>query len=299
VTDSLRSLAGLAQQVAAEAADHLRSHLGRADLDISSKATDTDLVTQVDRLGEALVVERLLAARPDDGITGEEGTAIVGRSGVEWIVDPLDGTTNFVYGHPGFSVSIAATIDGELAVGVVADPVHDQMFTAWSGGGATCNGRPIRCSDRTTLGRALVATGFAYEPEVRRRQARVLTSVIPHIRDIRRMGGAAVDLCSVACARVDAYYERGLQPWDLAAGTVIAREAGARVGDLDGGPPSAALCIAAPPGLYEPLVELLISAESAPDDHAAGKSAGKLGNPPPIEPSDEAPFLRGNQDPDR
>lgn len=295
----LRPLAEIAVAVGREAAEHLRTHLGRSDLDVRSKATATDLVTEVDRSGERLVVERLLQARPDDSITGEEGTAIVGGSGVEWIVDPLDGTTNFVYGHPGFSVSIAAAVDGVLAVGVVVDPVHQDVYAAWSGGGATRNGTSIRCSERTDLSRALVATGFAYDADHRRRQAHVLTTVLPRVRDIRRMGGAAIDLCSVASGRVDAYYERGLQPWDLAAGTVIAREAGALVGDLDGGPPSGALCVAAPPALYGPLVELLADADPELDRANRGQNTGNLGNPPPIEPSHEAPFLRGNQDPDR
>jgi myo-inositol-1(or 4)-monophosphatase len=288
VADLLPTLVDLANRVATVAADHLRREMTRVDLRIDSKATTTDLVTDVDRAGEALVVELLLAERPDDGILGEEGTSIVGRSGIEWIIDPLDGTTNFVYGHPGFSVSIAAAVDGRLVVGVVADPVHDHRFSAWSGGGAWCNDMPVRCSSRTDLSLALVATGFAYDPAERARQAHVLTSVLPRVRDIRRMGGAAVDLCSVASGRVDAYYERGLQAWDLAAGTVIAREAGATVADLDGGPPSAECCIAAPPALFEPLVALL---------RAAG--AGNLANPPPIGARDEAPFVRGNQDPDR
>jgi myo-inositol-1(or 4)-monophosphatase len=263
VSPSLSSLASLAEEVAAAGAEHLRLHLGRTDLVIDSKATSTDLVTEVDRAGEELLVERLLHSRPDDGIIGEEGTTIASRSGVEWIIDPLDGTTNFVYGHPGFSVSVAASVDGELAVGVVVDPMNDQVFTAWSGGGARRNGTPIRCSTRTEVAQALVATGFAYDPRSRGRQAEMLTSVLPAIRDIRRMGGAAVDLCSVACGRVDAYYERGLQPWDLAAGAVIAREAGARVGDLAGGPPSSAFCVAAPPALFDALVALLRASDGA------------------------------------
>lgn len=260
MTDLLDELVDTARAVAAAAADHLRREAGRLDLHVEQKATRTDLVTDVDRAGETLVVELLQRARPDDGIVGEEGTSIAGSSGVEWIIDPLDGTTNFVYGHPGYSVSIAAAVDGELAVGVVADPVNDQLFAARTGGGATCNGRPIACSRQSDLALALLATGFAYDAGLRARQAEVLTTVLPRVRDIRRMGGAAVDLCSVALGRVDAYFERGLQRWDLAAGTVIAREAGAVVTDLDGGPPSSAACVAAPPALHGPLVELLHAA---------------------------------------
>lgn len=261
----LDHLVDTGRAVAGAVADHLRREAGRTDLHVEVKRTSTDLVTDVDRAGEALVVEMLRRSRPDDGIIGEEGTAIPGTSGVEWIVDPLDGTTNFVYGHPGYSVSVAAALDGELVVGVVADPVSGQVFVGRAGGGATCNGDPIRCSAEDDLAQALVATGFGYDPAERARQARVLTEVIPHVRDIRRMGGAAIDLCSVALGRVDAYYERGLNPWDLAAGTVIAREAGAIVTDLDGGPPSAGGCIAAPPALHGPLVALLQQAENGED----------------------------------
>jgi myo-inositol-1(or 4)-monophosphatase len=256
----LEDLLRLAESIAVRAAEHLRTGLERSDLDVTSKGTDTDLVTDVDRTGERLIVGLLHDARPDDGIVGEEGTQLTGRSGVDWIIDPLDGTTNFVYRHPGFSVSIAATVDGVPAIGVVADPMQHDLFSARQGGGAHRNGVPISCSPLAHLPHALVATGFAYDPAQRRQQAEVLTTVLPSVRDIRRMGGAAVDLCSVACGRVDAYYERGLQPWDMAAGVVIAVESGARVGDLRGGPPSADCCLAAPPALFEPLAQLLADA---------------------------------------
>ena len=250
----------LAEATALAAAEHLLAETGRGDLEVASKATGTDLVTKVDRSCEQLIVDRITEHRPRDGIVAEEGTAIMGESGVDWLIDPLDGTTNYVYQHPGFSVSIAASVDGVPTIGVIADPLHGQLFSARLGGGATCNGEPIRCSELTQLDKALVATGFAYDPPTRRLQAEALTSVLPEIRDIRRMGGAAVDLCSVACGRVDAFFERGLQPWDYAAGSVIASEAGARVGDLDGGPPSAGCCLAAPPSLFESLATLLATA---------------------------------------
>lgn len=255
-------LRDLAERTAAEVAAFLGAELARTDLRIDSKDTPTDLVTDVDRAAEELIVSSLLDERPHDGIIGEEGTAIVGTSGVDWVIDPLDGTTNFVYGHPGFSVSIAASIDGVPSVGVVFDPVHDECFAAHLGGGAHRNGVLIRCSARTDLATALVATGFSYTPERRRAQAVALTTVLPEIRDIRRMGGAAVDLCSVACGRVDASYERGLQAWDLAAGAVIAAEAGAQVGDLDGGLPTADYCLAAPPALFGPLADLIRRADA-------------------------------------
>jgi fructose-1,6-bisphosphatase/inositol monophosphatase family enzyme len=218
------------------------------------------MVTEVDRACEALIVGGLRAARPQDAIVGEEGTADEGTTGVRWLVDPVDGTTNYLYGIPGFSASIAAEIDGDRAVGVVHDVLHGEVFAAVVGRGATRNGVPIRCSDKADLPTALVATGFAYDPSRRERQAAVLGQVLPKIRDIRRMGAASVDLCSVACGRVDAYYEKGLGPWDLAAGALIASEAGARVGDLDGGAAKGDMVLAAAPALFEPLRALLRAA---------------------------------------
>jgi myo-inositol-1(or 4)-monophosphatase len=259
-------LLALAVEAAGRAAELLVDGLDRRRAEIETKSSATDLVTEMDRASERLIVEHLLAARPDDGVLGEEGGARVGTSGVRWVIDPVDGTTNYVYRHPGFAVSIAAQqVDREGAVvrtaaGVVADPTHGQVFTATDGGGACCNGEPIRPSGADTLATALVATGFSYDPDRRRRQAGVLAGVLPAVRDIRRMGAAAVDLCSVACGRVDAFYEKGLAPWDLAAGELIAREAGARVGDLHGEPPSGAFVLAAAPGLFEPLADLLRAA---------------------------------------
>jgi myo-inositol-1(or 4)-monophosphatase len=250
-------LLAVAVPTAADAAALLVEGLNRPRLTVDTKSTSTDMVTEMDRASERLVVERILAARPDDGIVGEEGTDRAGTSGVRWIVDPLDGTTNYLYGHAGFAVSIAAAIDGEVVAGVVHDPLHGEVFTATLGGGAARNGRPISASTQTELGQALVATGFSYDPDRRTRQAAVLGQLIPLVRDIRRMGAAAVDLCSVACGRVDAYYERGLQEWDHAAGGLIAREAGALVSGLDGGAIGTGVCVAAPPGLHGPLRDLL------------------------------------------
>lgn len=256
------ALVALATSTAAEAAALIVDGLTRARTSVDTKTTGTDMVTEMDRASESLILGRLTAARPDDAVLGEEGTDRAGTTGVRWIVDPIDGTTNYLYGHAGFAVSIAAEIDGEIALGVVHDPLHDEVFTATRNGGAFRNGTPIRASTETELSRALVATGFSYEPERRRRQAAVLGQVIGSVRDIRRMGAASVDLCSVACGRVDAYYERGLQPWDHAAGALIACEAGAIVRDLAGGPPVFDFCLAAPPALFEQLRLLLLAADA-------------------------------------
>ena len=256
-------LLDLATRLAAEASTLLFDGLARARTDVSTKSSSTDLVTEMDRAAERLIGDGLRLARPDDGIVGEEGTDHIGTSGVRWLVDPIDGTTNYTYGHPGFAVSIAAEVDGVTTVGVVADPLHRDVFQAIRGAGARRNGKAISVTPLDDLAHALVATGFSYEPERRRRQAAVLTRVLPRVRDIRRMGAAAVDLCSVACGRVDAFYEKGLQPWDHAAGALIAAEAGAMVGDLDGGPASGAFCLAAGPGVFAALRDLLREAGAA------------------------------------
>ena len=253
----LPALQALAERVAHEAAALLADGLDRARAEVSTKTTGTDLVTEMDRASEALIVEGLLSARPHDGILGEEGADEPGTSGVRWVVDPLDGTTNYVYGFPGFNVSIAAEHQGAAVVGVVVDVVRGELFSARRGGGAHRDGVAIRTSEVQDLAAALVGTGFSYEPARRRRQAQVLVEVLPAVRDIRRQGAAALDLCSVACGRLDAYYERGLAPWDLAAGGLIAAEAGAVVTDLHGATPARGSVLASGPGVAEPLLALL------------------------------------------
>ncbi len=250
----------LAEAVARDAGTLLRDQLDRVRLEVDTKSSATDMVTEMDRAAEARIVDGLLGARPDDGMVGEEGTDRPGTSGVRWVVDPLDGTTNYLYGLPGFAVSIAAEVDGTVVAGVVLDVVHDELFSATRAGGATRDGSPIRPTEVTELRLALVATGFAYDAVRRQRQAAVLVEVLPRVRDIRRFGAAAVDLCSVACGRVDAYYEKGLAPWDLAAGGLIAAEAGAVVRDFDGGPVRAGAVLAAAPGIAEALRALLVQA---------------------------------------
>ncbi len=258
----------LARRLASEAAEQQLAGLRRGDLRVETKSTPTDPVTEIDRACERLIVEGIRTARPDDGIVGEEGANVEGTSGLRWLIDPIDGTTNYLYGHPGFAVSIACEREGETVAGVVHDPLHGDVFEATLGGGARRNGVPIRVRDQAIEpGAALVATGFGYAPERRREQAEALARVIGRIRDIRRMGAAAVDLCSVACGRVDAYFERGLNAWDLAAGGLVATEAGAVLGAIEGGPVRPSSVVAAPPGLFEPLRELLGEAgATAADD---------------------------------
>jgi myo-inositol-1(or 4)-monophosphatase len=218
------------------------------------------MVTAVDRASEALVVDGLAEARPDDGVLGEEGSAREGTSGVRWIVDPLDGTTNYLYGVPLFAVSIGVEVDGEVEVGVVAHPSLDELFTARRGGGAFCNGQPIAVSGKDDLGTALIGTGFAYDSDRRRDQARWLEHVLPSVRDIRRGGAASLDLCWVACGRLDGFYEAGLAPWDIAAGDLIAREAGATTTDFEGGRVRPGAVVAASPGIAPTLRHLVAEA---------------------------------------
>lgn len=251
-------LLDLAVPLAIEAGELIESMRDSVDLAGDTKSSSVDVVTAADRASEALIVERLAALRPDDGVLGEEGAGITGTSGVRWIIDPIDGTTNYVYSVPSYGVSIAAEIDGELAVGVVYEPVFNRCYSAHVGGGAFKNGNPISVNTDPSVETALVATGFGYLAERRRRQAEVLVDLLPRVRDIRRFGSAALDLCYVAEGLVDAYYEVGLHPWDLAAGAVIASEAGATVGDLRGGTAGEHFTLASHPALFESLRNILV-----------------------------------------
>ncbi len=262
MTSDLHELVALARAVAEEVAAGLVEALAgdaRASA-ITSKSTGTDLVTEMDTWAEALIVERILERRPHDGIHGEEGADVTGTSDVSWCIDPIDGTVNFVHGLPGFCVSIAALRGGRAVAAVVVSPLHGETFVATLGGGALRNDRPIRCSDPPGLDRAVVGTGFGYRPDRRRRQAEVVAEVIPHIADVRRFGAAALDLCWVACGRLDGYWEVGLNPWDHAAGALIATEAGATCSGPGGEPPSESFVLAAPPSIWPMLRDLLVGA---------------------------------------
>jgi myo-inositol-1(or 4)-monophosphatase len=227
----------LAVRGARAAGDVLMSYYGRPPEGLASKSSETDLVSDADREAERAIRELLEAERPDDGLLAEEGSHSSGSSGRRWLVDPLDGTINFLYGFPAWAVSVALEDADGVAVGVVYSPVHAEVFSAARGKGARLNGRPVRVRERRELGSAMVATGFSYEPARRAEQADVIRRLLPSARDIRRAGAAALDLAWLAGGRVDAFYERGLRDWDCAAGSLLVGEAGGVVADLDGDPP--------------------------------------------------------------
>jgi len=246
----------LAVEVAREAGALLLDRLHDVRTGVETKSSPTDMVSEVDREAEALITARILAARPGDAILGEEGANRAGTSGVTWVVDPLDGTTNYLYRRGDFCVSIGVERGGEAVAGAVFDPSRGEMFAATAGEGATLNGSPLAVSGKLDLATALVGTGFGYDPGIRGRQGAVVARLMPAVRDIRRAGSAALDLCAVACGRLDAYYESGLNPWDTSAGLLIAREAGARTGYVDI-PGERRAVVAAPPALWEQLAAAL------------------------------------------
>ncbi len=254
-------LASLAERLARAAGDEVAARRRSGLVEVTTKSSPTDMVTELDHLSETMIVEGVLAERPGDGIVGEEGTARPETSGVSWLVDPVDGTTNLLYGLPGWSVSIAARYEGETVAGAVYVPAEGELFAAAAGRGARCNGAPIACSATADLTTALVGTGFSYVAQRRGEQAAVITRLIPHVRDIRRLGSAAVDLCYVGAGRFDVYFESGLNPWDLAAGELIAREGGAVTTDFSGAAPRLGDIVAAPPQLHAEFLALLTAAE--------------------------------------
>ncbi|QCX80778.1 Inositol-1-monophosphatase [Streptomyces sp. YIM 121038] len=252
------ALLELAVRAARTAGDLLLEGAASGPPEVRTKSSATDLVTAFDRASEERVVEVLTAARPDDGILGEEGGERPGRSGVRWVIDPLDGTANFVSGYPAFVVSVAAERDGRTEVGVVHDPSRRETFTAVRGRGAARDGRALTVSGPDRLEQALVSTGFSSDPAARARQAALAAQVVRHVRDIRSSGSAALDLCWVAAGRLGAYYESGTRLWDRAAGVLIAEEAGAWVGGgAAGEPPGDAMTIASAPKVAHALRALV------------------------------------------
>jgi myo-inositol-1(or 4)-monophosphatase len=254
-------LLALAVDLAAAGVEiHRRGLSGRQNFD--RKTSDTDLVSEVDREAERVIVEGIRRARPDDAVLAEEATDDAGSTGVRWLVDPLDGTVNYSRRYPMFAVSIGIEVDGVPTVGVVHDSMRDHRFVGIRGRGATRDGEPIRPSSCADVAHAVVATGFSYQRERRASQARALPALLPRIANIRCDGSAALDLCLVACGEVDAYVESDVAPWDVAAGRVIAEEAGAtvRVTDIEGGTG----VVAAPSGLFDPLLSLLVESGAFP-----------------------------------
>ena len=252
------SLVELAEEVAREAGAQLREAFSGARLVTQTKSSPTDLVSEADVAAERLIRERLLGERPDDGILGEEGSDTTGTSGLRWIVDPLDGTTNFLFGIPQWGVSIAVEDAEGMLAGVVYDPMRDQIWAAERGGAPTLDGEPLeRPEPPRELATALVATGFGYDAAVRAAQAEVASRVLPLVRDLRRMGSAAIDLAWTAAGRYDAYYERGIKTWDVAAGALICRQVGLEVRTLAPAAPMDAGILVAPRTLADELASLV------------------------------------------
>jgi len=234
----------------------------------ATKSSPQDVVTAMDLASEALLRRRLAELRPGDAVLGEEGGFEPGGTGITWVVDPIDGTVNYLYGLPGYSVSVAAVTAPDagarpspgswtVLAGCVHAPALGLTYTAGRGAGAFLDGRPLHLAPAPALADSLVSTGFGYVAQRRRAQARVVSDLLPRVRDIRRMGSAALDLCSVAAGTVDLHYERGLQPWDMAAGSLVAQEAGAVVTGLRGRPADVDMTVAGPPGLVGQVVAIL------------------------------------------
>jgi myo-inositol-1(or 4)-monophosphatase len=251
----LRLATATAHEAGALVADALRGVVEVA----RTKSSPTDVVTATDVASERLIRDRILRARPDDGFVGEEGDDTVSSSGVVWIADPIDGTVNFVYGIPQFSISIAAQVDGEVVAGVVHNPMNGETFTAVRGHGSWLGDVRLTGSSCSDVSKALVGTGFGYEASSRAAQAAEVARLLPLVRDIRRMGSAALDLCFVACGRYDAYVERGLHSWDLAAGQLVVEESGGRVEGLRGTPAGELIVIATSATLFDGFHEQLLA----------------------------------------
>lgn len=265
------ALARLASRVAEAAGDRVLELRRRGVTVAGLKSSAIDMVTEADREAEEMIVAALITERPDDGLLGEEGAGAEGTSGITWVIDPIDGTTNYFYDIPAYVVSIAATVpdpewtaEGRRTIAAaVYNPSTRELFTAWEGGGAFVNGEAISVAARDELSTALVGTGFGYTVERKLEQLEAAQRLLPKIRDLRRIGAAAYDLCLVACGRLDAYYERGLNPWDYAAGALIAREAGAGLLGIDEAtPPGTPLLCAASPGLVRELRDTVTGARA-------------------------------------
>jgi myo-inositol-1(or 4)-monophosphatase len=251
-----QELLAIARAAAHAAADELCSRFGQSAAGVRSKSTPTDLASEADLEAEAVIRKLLAERRPGDAILGEEEGAS-GEGELRWVIDPLDGTINFLFGIPSFAVSVACEDSDGGVVGVVLDPIREECFEATRSGEPTLNGEVISGSTRSQLATAMVATGFGYDADVRARQAAVVSRVLPRARDIRRFGAAALDLAWCACGRWDAYYERGVKPWDVAAGALICRRAGLEVRSLPATADDAAGLVVAPAGIIDELYGLV------------------------------------------
>jgi myo-inositol-1(or 4)-monophosphatase len=256
VTTSPTHLEELAIALAVGAAQVVRDGR-RHEIATTSKSTATDLVTEVDRATEQWLVDEIARQRPDDSVLGEEGGKRRGSSAVRWVLDPIDGTVNFVLGIPQYAVSVAAEVDTVVVAGAVCNPATGELFHARLGGGAFLDGTRLDGPRPVPLARAVVGTGFAYDPRMRGRQAAVVAQVLPLVADVRRLGAAALDLCFVAAGRLDAYFEAGLNRWDHAAGGLVAAETGCVASGLNGLPPSKSLYAATSPELAAEFFALL------------------------------------------
>jgi len=253
------ALRELGMAMAAEAGQLAVAERGSAVDDVSTKSSTVDIVTAADKAAEVLITARLGRDRPDDGIVGEEGASRDGTTGLTWFIDPIDGTTNFFYDLSGWVVSIAVGDRDGIGAAAVFDPVADEMYSAYRNGGAWLNGEPLRARTTTeSLAQALVGTGFSYLAEQRQQQAQLLVKLLPKVRDIRRLGSAAKDLCLLAQGAYDAYYEAGLNQWDLAAGWLIAVEAGARVEFLASTEDERPVLLGSAPQLFEELATIIV-----------------------------------------
>ena len=256
-SDTELDLLAVALEAARASAAELRPRFGHRQNEVRSKSTPTDLVSEADVAAESAIRRVLAERRRGDAILGEEGGA-TGEGALRWVIDPLDGTINFLFGVPQFAVSVACEDRHGALVGVVLDPIREECFSATRSGAAECNGEPITASRRSELATALVATGFGYDAHVRARQAAVLARVLPHVRDIRRAGAAALDLAWCAGGRYDAYYERGVKPWDHAAGGLIAVRAGLELRTLEATGEDAEGLLVAPAALVDELLALVL-----------------------------------------
>ena len=285
--ETLLELRSVAISAAREAGDLLADRVGQVEV-AATKSSPTDVLTEMDRRSEELIRSRILASRPSDAILGEEG-GLIGNTGdapVLWVIDPLDGTVNYLYGLHDWAVSIAAEVewagggvaDGQvggeagrkIVAGAVYVPLRGELFCAVRGHGAWLQAgedywQPLECGPGVQLDQALVGTGFGYRKERRKVQGDVVAAMLPQVRDIRRIGVASVDLCAVAAGRLDGFYERGLNYWDWAAGALVATEAGAVVGGLNGEPVSSSMAVAAGPALFGPLTSALAALDPERD----------------------------------